>query len=150
VVARYPAGRAGESLVVPTWFYGNEPTNAFATRVAKYFSNSIREDGLLAIAVSGVVYGPGGAGTRQEVFADANQNHYGTFQLCSPMVFLGTAEYGPMGPPPAAGSAPPPLFPIVQAYANENYRDLLLAADEPEDVVRFLDDPAHRPRPPRV
>jgi hypothetical protein len=66
------------------------------------------------------------------------------------MVFLGTAEYGPMGPPPAPGAVPPPLFPIVQAYANENYRDLLLAADEPEDVVGFLEDPAHRPRPSRV
>ena len=45
---RCPGGR--QSLGVPTWFYGHEPTNLFATHVAKYFANSIREDGLLAIA----------------------------------------------------------------------------------------------------
>ena len=38
------------SLAVPTWFYGHEPTNQFATHVAKYFANSICEDGLLALA----------------------------------------------------------------------------------------------------
>jgi len=58
VVERFPAGSA--SLAIPTWFYGHEPTNVFATAVAKYFSNSIREDGLLAIATHGVVYTPGG------------------------------------------------------------------------------------------
>ena len=73
VVARYPSG--SESLAIPTWFYGHEPTNVFSTAVAKYFSNSIREDGLLAIATHGVVYAPGAAGTLQEVFMDATQNH---------------------------------------------------------------------------
>ena len=46
-------GEGGESLAVPTWFYGHEPTNQFASRIAKYFANSIREDGLLAIATRG-------------------------------------------------------------------------------------------------
>ena len=72
VVERYPDG--AESLAIPTWFYGHEPTNDFATAVAKYFSNSIREDGLLAIATHGVIYTPGAAGTIQEVFMDATQN----------------------------------------------------------------------------
>ena len=57
VRARWPRG--GESLGVPTWVYVDEPTSAFATHIAKYFTNSIREDGLLAIARSGVVYAPG-------------------------------------------------------------------------------------------
>ena len=35
--------------------------------MAKYFSNSLREDGLLAIATHGVVYAPGSAGTTQDV-----------------------------------------------------------------------------------
>ena len=48
----------GESLGVPTWVYVDEPTGGFATHIAKYFTNSIREDGLLAIARSGVVYAP--------------------------------------------------------------------------------------------
>lgn len=83
----FPNGR--ESLGIPTWFYGHEPSNLFATHVAKYFSNSLREDGLLAIATHGVVFAPGSAGTVQEVFMDGAQNHYGTFALVSPMVFFG-------------------------------------------------------------
>ena len=38
-----------QNLAVPTWFYGWEPTNLFADRVAKFFSNSLREDGLLSV-----------------------------------------------------------------------------------------------------
>ncbi|MDC3379360.1 hypothetical protein OAX78_03665, partial [Planctomycetota bacterium] len=53
----------GKSLAIPTWFYGHEPTNLFANQVAKYFSNALREDGLLAIATGGVVFAPGSAGT---------------------------------------------------------------------------------------
>lgn len=146
VVARYRPEQARQNLAIPTWFYGNEPTNLFATHIAKYFSNSIREDGLLAIGINGEVYGPGGAGTRQEIFMDAAQNHYGTFQLCSPMVFLGTDKYGFMGPPPNPQNMP--LFPVVQAYANKNYQDLLFVSDSPEEVVHFLEDTAHQPRPP--
>lgn len=77
------------SLAIPTWFYGHEPTNAFATHVAKYFSNSLREDGLLAIATGGVVFMPGSAGTVQEIFMDATQNHYEVFDEVSPMVLFG-------------------------------------------------------------
>ena len=76
------------SLSVPTWFYGHEPSNPFATAIAKYFSNSEREDGLLAIATAGIVFLAGGPGTFQEVFQDAAQNAYRTFGHPSPMVFL--------------------------------------------------------------
>ncbi|MCB0976428.1 MAG: hypothetical protein KDB02_03110 [Acidimicrobiales bacterium] len=83
-----PASRC-RSLAVPTWFYGHEPPTPFATHIAKYFSNSLREDGLLAIAVDGIVFGPGSAGTLQEVFQDACQNHYRVFHdRFSPMAFL--------------------------------------------------------------
>src|SRR4029434_10760890 len=87
VRARRPRG--GESLGVPTWVYVNEPTSAFATHIAKYFTNSIRENGLLAIARSGVVYAPGGAGTEQEIFTDTAQNSLNLYQVRSPMVFFG-------------------------------------------------------------
>lgn len=83
-------GRGGESLAVPTWYYGHEPSNAFATRIAKYFANSVREAGLVTIAKRGIVYAPGGAGTVQEIFMDATQNYYGTEGTISPMVLLGT------------------------------------------------------------
>jgi predicted Rossmann-fold nucleotide-binding protein len=77
-----------ETLSVPTWFYGHEPSNPFASHIAKYFSNSEREDGLLAIALSGIVFLAGGPGTVQEVFQDAAQNAYRTFGHPAPMVFL--------------------------------------------------------------
>ena len=76
------------SLSVPTWFYGHEPPTPFATHIAKYISNALREDGLLAIARHGVVYAPGEAGTLQEVFQDAAQNAYKTHGWFSPMCFL--------------------------------------------------------------
>ncbi|MBA2523532.1 MAG: hypothetical protein H0V25_09415 [Solirubrobacterales bacterium] len=65
------SGQGGESLAIPTWLYGHEPIGRFATHIAKYFANSIREDGLLQIADEGVVFAPGGPGTIQEIFQDA-------------------------------------------------------------------------------
>ncbi len=76
------------SLSVPTWFYGHEPSNPFATDIAKYFLNSEREAGLLALATSGIVFVPGGPGTLQEVFQDGAQNAYETFGPSAPMLFL--------------------------------------------------------------
>src|SRR6185295_2615700 len=74
------------SLGVPTWLYGHEPTTPLATHIAKYFQNSVREDGLVTIAKSGIVYSEGSAGTVQEIFQDASQNYYG--DAFYPMVFL--------------------------------------------------------------
>lgn len=86
----------GGGLGVPTWLYGHEPTTPFAQPIAKYFQNSIREDGLLALATNGIIYMRGGAGTLQEVFQDTAQNYYKTFPTgpgktgeFSPMVFYG-------------------------------------------------------------
>ena len=78
VRAAYPEQRAGESLSVPTWFYGHEPPNAFASAVAKYFSNAQREDVLLARANTAIVFLPGAAGTVQEVFQAATPAFYGS------------------------------------------------------------------------
>ena len=59
-------GRARGGLAIPTWLYGHEPANLFAGRIAKYFSNAIREDTILRLARGGIVFaaGPGrhGAG----------------------------------------------------------------------------------------
>jgi predicted Rossmann-fold nucleotide-binding protein len=120
-----------ESLAVPTWFYGHEPTNLFSTHVAKYFANSIREDGLLAIATCGVVFAPGSAGTIQEVFMDAAQNHYETFGPASPMIFLDRAYW----------TETKPIFPLLQVLAEDApYADLLTATDEVDAVVDAIDD----------
>ena len=119
----------GESLGIPTWYYGHEPPNLFATHIAKYFSNSLREDGLLTIAHHGVVYAPGSAGTIQEVFMDACQNHYGTFGDVSAMVFLGR-EYW---------TKTKPVYPLLRSLAQgRHYGELLGIEDEEEAVVDFI------------
>ncbi len=82
----------GESLAIPTWGYGHEPPTPFATHIAKYFQNSIREDGLLAIARQGIICMEGKAGTIQEIFQDGALNYYRTSGPLSPMVLFGS-EY---------------------------------------------------------
>ena len=129
VIDEYPDG--AESLAVPTWFYGHEPTNQFATHVAKYFANSIREDGLLAIATRGVVFSPGAAGTTQEVFQDATQNHYAVFGSASPMVFLDRSFW----------TDELPAEPLLRRLAGDRpYADLIGSADTADEVVQFLRD----------
>lgn len=125
-----------ESLGIPTWFYGHEPSNLFATHVAKFFSNSLREDGLLAIATHGVVYAPGSAGTVQEVFMDATQNHYGTFEVVSPMVFLGARFWDDRLP----------VRPLLTALARgRQYADAIAFCDAADEVCDFI--AAHPPVP---
>ncbi|MGQ4417034.1 LOG family protein [Streptomyces sp. SAS_269] len=83
---RWPGG--GESAGIPTWFYGHEPPNAFAAHIAKYFTNAIREDGLLARSTAGVVFLPGAAGTVQEIFDNATPNYYESRGEPTPMVLV--------------------------------------------------------------
>ncbi len=85
--------RRKNSLGIPTWHYGHEPSTPLATHIAKYFQNSIREDGMLAIATHGVIYVEGMAGTLQEIFQDAAQNYYSTFGFPSPMIFYGSEQW---------------------------------------------------------
>ena len=88
---RWPPGDAGRSLSIPTWFYGHEPTNAFATGIAKYFANALREDTLLHRCRGGIVYLPGQAGTVQEIFQAVTENFYAADPaLVAPMILVGT------------------------------------------------------------
>lgn len=73
---RWPAAEAGHSVGVPTWFYGHEPSNVFATEIAKYFTNALREDTLLQRCGGGIIYLPGAAGTVQEIFQAVTENYY--------------------------------------------------------------------------
>jgi predicted Rossmann-fold nucleotide-binding protein len=122
-----------ESLAIPTWVSEGEPISQFASHIAKYFSNSIREDGLLAVATGGIVFAPGGAGTMQEIFQDAAQNAYKTFGR-SPMVFLDRQHY----------CADTGLYPALQRQADRlGFADLLSVADEPAEILeRFPAEPA--------
>ena len=127
VMERYPRDEKYCSIGVPTWFYGHEPATPFASHIAKYFDNSIREDGLLAIAKGGVIYSPGSAGTMQEVFQDAAQNHYKTFGFASPMVFLGREHW----------TRKIPVYPLLEQLQCEGrYKNLLLSlADTAEEAA---------------
>ncbi|MFH9009814.1 LOG family protein [Streptomyces sp. NPDC017943] len=86
VRSRHPRG--GRSVGIPTWFYGHEPPNAFASHIAKYFANATREDGLLARSNAGVVFLPGAAGTLQEIFDNATPNYYESRGEPTPMVLV--------------------------------------------------------------
>ena len=116
-----------KSLGVPTWLYGHEPATPFATHIAKYFENAIREDGILTIAMGGIIYSPGSAGTMQEIFQDAVQNHYLSFGYASPMVFLGKDYW----------TEEMPVYPLLQHLTKTGkYRNLILSiADEEEEIV---------------
>jgi predicted Rossmann-fold nucleotide-binding protein len=124
---RFAPGK--ESLAIPTWVYEGEPISQFASHIAKYFSNSIREDGLLAVADAGIVFAPGGAGTMQEIFQDAAQNAYGAFGR-SPMMFLDRQHY----------CTETGLYPALQRQAGRlGFADLLTIEDRPEPLVDYLD-----------
>ncbi|HZP14445.1 MAG TPA: Rossmann fold nucleotide-binding protein [Nocardioides sp.] len=81
-----------DNLGIPTWHYGEEPPNVFATSIAKYFKNAQREAILLNICNAGIVFLPGAAGTVQEIFQDACENFYALPERVAPMILLG-AEY---------------------------------------------------------
>ncbi|WP_422734487.1 LOG family protein [Micromonospora sp. WMMD558] len=83
----------GGGLAIPTWLYGHEPANLFAGRIAKYFSNAIREDTILRLARGGIVFAPGRAGTVQEVFQAATKTYYGTDGASGAYVFLDRAYW---------------------------------------------------------
>lgn len=134
VRAKYPQDKY-RSLGIPTWFYGHEPATPFATDIAKYFHNSVREDTLLAIARGGIIYSPGSAGTMQEIFQDAAQNHYVTFGCSSPMIFLGKEFF----------TKEIPVYPLLEdLVARGKYKGLIMAVTDEEDeviseILRFSD-----------
>ena len=82
-------GEPTDSLGIPTWHYGHEPPNLFATAIAKYFRNAQREAILLELCDAGIVFLPGAGGTVQEVFQDACENFYADESSVAPMVLVG-------------------------------------------------------------
>ena len=129
VLKKYPQERY-ISLGIPTWLYGHEPSTPFATHIAKFFDNSVREDNILTLAYGGLIYTPGSAGTMQEIFQEAVQNHYLSFGFASPMIFLGK-EYW---------CTEMPVFPLLeQLMETGKYQNLLLTlTDDLDEVVDVL------------
>ncbi len=132
--------QGGESLGVPTWFYGHEPPNVFAASVAKYFENSFREEGLLAIATHGIVFAEGNGGTVQEIFQDGCQNYYSTYGHKSPMILFDEAYWNPA--PDADGRYPArtkPAWPLLRKLAEEKgFADLVAVTSDPTEVLRRI------------
>ena len=124
------------SIGIPTWLYGHEPPSAFPTHIAKYFANSVREDGLLTIAKYGVIFSPGSAGTIQEIFQDACQNHYASFHegpgiaVASPMILLGVDWW----------TSKKPAWPLLNHLSsNLAYGKLVALTDSETEIVEKIE-----------
>mmetsp|Transcript_34885 Transcript_34885/g.76529 ORF Transcript_34885/g.76529 Transcript_34885/m.76529 type:complete len:466 (-) Transcript_34885:65-1462(-) len=112
------------SIAVPTWRYGHEPSNRFASYYAKYFSNAQREDILIHVAGGGILYFPGSAGTRQEIFQAACYNHYAESEDVVPMVFFDTEFW-----------SHPPLYELFYELANGRpFQEWLLLSDDIDEI----------------
>lgn len=123
-----------ESLGIPTWLYGHEPPTPFASKIAKYFANSVREDGLLTIAKGGVIFSPGSAGTIQEIFQEVTQNHYLSFGYASPMIFLNSDYW----------TRDKPIYPLLKDMSDEGkLKNLILSVcnsieDIKDELGKFI------------
>ncbi|HWI44442.1 MAG TPA: Rossmann fold nucleotide-binding protein [Nocardioides sp.] len=118
--------RPADTLGVPTWHYGHEPPNVFATAIAKYFRNALREAILLQVCAAGIVFLPGAAGTVQEVFQDACENYYAAEDKVAPMVLVGRDHW----------TRDLPAWPLLQALARGR------AMEEHVHLVDTLDEAA--------
>lgn len=141
VIARFPLSPEQEaksqSIGIPTWLYGHEPPAPFATHIAKYFANSVREDGLLQIAKHGVIFAEGSAGTTQEIFQDACQNHYAAYNnnplapksYVSPMILMGVHYW----------TTERPVWPLLQQVAQGRpYGELLALTDDAQKIIQLI------------
>ncbi|WP_158624092.1 LOG family protein [Micromonospora sp. HM5-17] len=128
-----PVGWARQGgLAIPTWLYGHEPANLFAGRIAKYFSNAIREDTILRLARGGIVFAAGRAGTVQEVFQAATKTFYGTDGASGPYVFLDRAFWTETLPVEAL------LRPLLSLSPAGDLARLIHVTDDVHEAVRLL------------
>ncbi|MET0855913.1 MAG: hypothetical protein ABWY27_04115 [Telluria sp.] len=154
------AGVANCSLAIPTWHYGHEPLTPFASHVAKYFLNSIREDVLLAIASNGVVFTKGRAGTLQEIFQDAAQNYYrnkDAHEPLTPMIFFDSAFWSTPATLLCDGDVANYKLPVKELLHSllvctgntkqEEFDKYVTFCDDVDEVVQRLQD-LLPPKPP--
>lgn len=141
--ASAPAG--SDNLGIPTWLYGHEPPNLFATHIGKFFYNSLREDGLVTVADGGIIFAEGNAGTVEEVFQDATQNYYRAAATApTPMVlFNSTPGFWDLPCDQVVDKTRrKPLLPLLKQLAGERaatvFDSALLITDDPAAIVSFL------------
>ena len=76
-------------MAIPTWSFGHELTQPFASRYAAFFLDSLRETALVHESRAGIVYARGSGGTVREIFEDAEENYYAdTPDELTPMIFF--------------------------------------------------------------
>lgn len=130
---RTELGHSGRrsSLGIPTWFYGHEPPNVFCDGIGKYFSNAVREDGLLARSTAGLVVLEGAAGTVQEVFQAVTPLYYAKDDApCAPLVLVGQEYWVDTVPVWAAVRA------LAQGRSMAGSVHLVDTVDEAADLIR--------------
>ncbi len=118
------------SIGIPTWFYGHEPPNVFCDGIAKYFSNALREDGLLARSTAGLVVLEGAAGTVQEIFSAATPLYYAREGVTLPVVVLvGVRHWTQVVP------VWPALVSLASGRAMAEHLHLVDSVEEAAEVV---------------
>jgi predicted Rossmann-fold nucleotide-binding protein len=118
-----------DSLSIPTWHYGHEPSNVFATGIAKYFRNAVREAILLEICGTGIVFLPGAGGTVQEVFQDACENYYADESSVASMVLVGRSYW----------TETLPAWPLLRSLAHGRpMEDRVHLVDTVDDAAALL------------
>jgi predicted Rossmann-fold nucleotide-binding protein len=119
------------SIGIPTWFYGHEPPNVFCDGIAKYFSNALREDWLLALSTGGVVVLPGAAGTVQEIFQAVTPRYYDTGKSpVAALVLVGREHW----------TETVPVWPLLQALGEGRaFSSRCHLVDELAEVPALLD-----------
>ena len=85
---------------------------------------------MLTIPFGGIIFTPGSAGTVQEVFQDAVQNHYLTYGFSSPMIFLGVEFW----------TKDLPVYSLLKDMMEAGrYKNLLLTlTDDSNEVMKVL------------
>ena len=140
VKARYTdPNRNSNSIGVPTWFYGFEPPNPFATQIAKYFENSLREEHLLSVSQSGIIFAPGSAGTVQEIFQSTCQNYYTNYTANRyPMILLGV-DYWNRRAYGNVNSKDKPAWPLLEQLGHEeHFEGQLMISDDVSAIADFV------------
>lgn len=126
-------GPSARSLGIPTWFYGHEPPNVFCDVIAKYFSNAIREEGLLARSNAGIVVLDGAAGTVQEIFQAVTPLYYAPEGApLAPLVLVGREHW----------TERVPVWPALTAIAaGRPMAEAIHLVDSVDEVLPLLPAP---------
>ena len=102
----------------------------FCDGIGKYFSNALREDGLLGRSTAGLVVLEGAAGTVQEIFQAATPLYYSREGVSLPVVVLVGREHWTQVLP-----VWPALTALASGRAMADHLHLVDSVDEAAEIV---------------